>query len=151
MHIHRRVIIECKQKGLWRCLTEPELIRQWVTNMVDEIPDEGARPGLGAKSTIRMREGTKIVNFRCVVTEWKPEYRLGIRFTGGSLGPSLEMDVTYELSRGEDTGTALDFDVDLPLHGFVYKLLAPLIWLGAVNNTKKDLAKLAELAPTILG
>jgi hypothetical protein len=150
MHLHRRILLDSTPSAVWRCLTQFELQRQWITQLVEETPDNPGRVGLGAGSTVKMREGGKIVTYRSAVTAWEPERRLAIRLSGGSFSPGMEMDVAYDLSLGE-TGTFLDYDVQVPLKGFVFKLMAPIIWLAAASNAKKDLAKLRGLAPTIKG
>jgi hypothetical protein len=146
MHIHRRIEIDCSPKILWKCLTDDELVKQWVSQLVDDIPDDRQRIGLGALSTLRLREGAKVVSYRSVVTEWEPERLLAIRLSGGSFAPGMEMDVRYEISQEHVTGTVLDMDVTVPLKGLLFKLLGPLVWLGSVSNAKKDLTKLKELA-----
>ena len=135
--------------AVWRCLTEFKLQQKWITQLVEETPDDPEQVGLGAGSTVRMREGSKIVTYRSVVTAWEPGRRLAIRLSGGSFPPGMEMDVTYGLSQGE-TGTHLDYDVQVPLKGVFFKLMAPFIWVVAARNAKKDLAKLQGLAPTII-
>jgi hypothetical protein len=149
MHTHRRLLLDCPPNSVWRCLTEFELQKQWITQLVDETPDDPARVGAGAGSTIRMREGGKIVTYRSVVTAWEPERRLAIRLSGGSFAPGMEMDIVYALSQGEG-GTILDYDAQVPLKGIMFKLMAPIIWLVAASTAKKDLAKLRALAPTIM-
>ena len=150
MHIHRRVSLDCSPKAVWRCLTEFDLQQQWIAQLVDETPDEPGPVGVGVGSTMRLREGGKIVAYRCIVTGWEPERRLAIRLSGGSFAAGMEMDVAYELAQ-DGTSTILDYDVKVPLKGFFFTLMAPLIWLAAAGNAKKDLAKLKALAPTVGG
>jgi hypothetical protein len=148
MHLHRRVSLACTPTALWRCLTEFDLQKQWITQLVDETPDHPAHVGVGAASTMRMREGKKIVTYRSVVLAWEPGRRLAIRLSGGSFAPGMEMDVAYGLSLGE-TGMTLDYDVQVPLKGIMFKLMAPLIWLASASNAKKSLMKLKALGETI--
>jgi hypothetical protein len=149
MRIHRRIQIEASAAVVWRCLTEPQLLEQWVSQWVDETPDDSPGTGLGASSTLRLREGGKIVTYRSVVTAWEPERKLAIRLSGGSFPPGMEMDIIYELHWGDRNITFLDYDATIPLKGIAYKLLAPIIWLACVSNARTDLAKLKVLAPSI--
>jgi hypothetical protein len=96
-----------------------------------------------------MREGSRVVTYRSIVTEWEPKQKLAIRLSGGSLGEGMEMDVIYELNQEDLTGVVLDYDATVPLKGFFFKLLAPIIWLGMAGSSKQDLAKLKALAPTV--
>jgi uncharacterized protein YndB with AHSA1/START domain len=148
MHIHRRTLLDCPPSAVWRCLTEFDLQQRWITQLVEEIPDDPGRVGLGAVSTLRMREGNRVVTYRSVVTAWEPGRRLALRLSGGSFSPGMQMDVAYDLSPSE-TGTVLEYDVQVPLKGIVFKLMAPIIWFVAASNAKRDLTKLRSLAPTI--
>jgi carbon monoxide dehydrogenase subunit G len=150
MHIHRRMQIACTPAQLWRCLTEPELLKRWVTDLVDETPEDPSRTtGVGAVSTMQLREGKRIVAYRSVVTAWEPLRRVAIRFSGGSFGPGMEMDVAYGIAPEDNGGTVLDYDVHVPMKGFFFKLLSPLFQLMAASKTNKDLSALKALAPTI--
>lgn len=150
MHVHRRIQVECAEAALWRCLIEPRLLKEWITDFFDERPDDPAKTGLGAASTLRMKEGGKIVTYRVLVTEWQPPSRLTVQVSGGSLGPNNKADVTYELSPGDFSGqTTLDYDLEIPLRGFIFWLMSPLIRFFANRSAKRDLARLAQFAPTI--
>jgi carbon monoxide dehydrogenase subunit G len=149
MHIHRQLAIACPPRSVWRCLTEFELQKEWITQLVDETPDQPNAPvGIGSASNMRLREGGKTVTYRCVVTKWQPERKLGICLSGGSFAAGMNMHVVYDLKPTE-LGTTLDYDVQVPLKGLFFKLMAPLIWIAAASNAKKDLTKLKSLAPTI--
>ncbi len=149
MHVQRRHLIRATPRALWRCLTELDLQKKWISQLVDETPDGGPHTGVGARSTMRMKEGNKTVSYACVVTAWEPERRLAIRLTEGSFAPGMAMDVVYGLSAA-DGGTWLDYDVRVPMVGLKFKLLMPLIWLVSLGNVKKDMAKLAALAPAMV-
>jgi uncharacterized protein YndB with AHSA1/START domain len=149
MHIHRRVRIDASPPAVWRCLTETSLLKQWVSNLLEETPEGPQQSGIGAVSNIQMREGSRVVTYRSIVTEWEPKQKLAIRLSGGSLGEGMEMDVIYELNQEDLTGVVLDYDATVPLKGFFFKLLAPIIWLGMAGSSKQDLAKLKALAPTV--
>lgn len=149
MHFHERIEIDCTPAQLWRCLTEPALLQQWVSSLVDETPEDPARTtGAGAASTMRLREGKKIVVYRSVVTAWEPERRIAVRLSGGSFAPGMEMDVTYDIAPHAG-GTSLDYDVRVPMKGLFFKLMAPLFRLMAMTNANKDLSTLKELAPSV--
>jgi carbon monoxide dehydrogenase subunit G len=151
MHIHRRIEVDCRPEQLWRCLTDAALLKQWVSNLVEETPDDPKRNGLGALSTIQMREGTKVVAYRSVVTAWDPERRLAIRLSGGSFAKGMAMDVLYALSQPTEVRTVLDYDVTVRLKGLFFTLLGPIIFLASASSTRKDLAKLKALADSFKG
>lgn len=148
MTLHRQVIVNCTAAQLWRCLTEVELLKQWISQLVDESLDDPKRTGLGALSTIQLREGARVVSYRSVVTEWEPQQRLGIRISGGSFAAGMTMAVSYDLTQFERDQTSLNYDVCVPLLG-KFRLLGPLIWMVSASNARRDLAKLKTLAPTL--
>lgn len=147
MRIHRQLNIDASPAAVWRCLVEPELQKRWITQLVDETPDDASAVGLGTTSTMRMQEGDKVVPYRCKVTAWEPERHLTIQLTGGTFAEDMAMDVKYDLVPAL-AGTTLDYDVVVPMKGFAFKVLTPLIWLAASSNSTKDLAKLSVVAET---
>src|SRR5688500_14783494 len=40
MRVHRQLKIDAPPSAVWRCLVEPELQKQWITQLVDETPDD---------------------------------------------------------------------------------------------------------------
>jgi uncharacterized protein YndB with AHSA1/START domain len=149
MHIHRRTEIACSPATLWLCLTDMELLKRWITQLVDETLDDPSRSGLGALSTVRIREGNKVVAYRCVVTAWEPARRLAIRLSGGLFAEGMEMDVTYDLSHADGATTILDYDVSVPLKGMLFRVMGPIIWLASAGSANRDMAKLQVLAQTM--
>jgi uncharacterized protein YndB with AHSA1/START domain len=148
MRAHRRITIDSPSEVVWLCLTDPALVKQWITNMVDDIPEHPGRPiGVGTRSTMRLREGKRIRDYTCIITAWEPGKHLAIRMAGGSFAPGMEMDVRYQLSPVPEGRTLLDFDVQVPMKGW-FRLMAPLFKLMAAGNTNRELAKLQEVART---
>ncbi|HEV7765550.1 MAG TPA: SRPBCC family protein [Thermoanaerobaculia bacterium] len=149
MHVHRQLEIQGTRAQLWRCLTDPEVLKRWVSSLVDDTPEDPERTsGVGVVSTMRLREGNKVVAYRSVVTEWEHERRLAIRISGGMFAEGMEMDVAYEISSRAGGGMLLDYDVRVPLKGF-FLLMSPLIWLMSKKNANTDLTKLQTLVPTV--
>jgi carbon monoxide dehydrogenase subunit G len=88
-----------------------------------------------------------VVTYRSKVTAWEPERHLSIQLTGGTFAEDMAMDVRYDLVP-EAEGTTLDYDVVVPMKGFAFKVLTPLLWLVASTNSIKDLARLSVVAET---
>lgn len=147
MRVHRQLKIDAPPAAVWRCLVEPELQKQWITQFVDDTPDDASAVGVGATSTMRLREGDDVVTYRSKVTAWEPERHLSIQLTGGTFAEDMAMDVRYDLVP-EESGTTLDYDVVVPMKGFAFKVLTPLLWLVASTNSIKDLARLSVVAET---
>lgn len=147
MRVHRQLKIDAPPAAVWRCLVEPELQKRWITQLVDETPDDASAVGVGATSSMRLREGDQVVTYRSKVTAWEPERHLSIQLTGGTFAEDMAMDVRYDLVP-EAAGTTLDYDVVVPMKGFASKVLTPLLWLVASTNSIKDLARLSVVAET---
>ena len=137
--------IDATPAVLWRCLTEPDLLKEWVPGYVDETPEDPARTrGVGVASTMRLREGSRISTYRCVVMRWEPERAVAIRLTGGAFAKDMHMDVDYEITPLE-RGCRVDYRVQCAMKG-LYILLAPVIWLVSRGNATKALTTLARVA-----
>jgi carbon monoxide dehydrogenase subunit G len=146
MRAQKTVRIACTPAQLWPYLTEPELIKRWVEDLVDDTPEDPARTtGVGVVSTMRLREGGKTRSYRSVMTAWEPPRRLALRLTGGSFAEGMAMDVEYRIAP-DGAGCILEQDVAVPLKGW-FVLMAPLVWIGSRANARKTLGKLAEIAP----
>ena len=99
MEIRHSADIACTPARLWPWLTEPERLKAWVPGFVEEIPDDPARTsGVGAGSTMKLREGSKVLDYRCVVTRWEPERAVDIRLSGGALAKDMHMDLAYDVT-----------------------------------------------------
>ena len=145
MHVRKTLDIACSPARLWPYLTEPELIKRWLADLVDDTPEDPAKTsGVGVVSTMRLREGSKIQSYRCVTTAWEHERRVAIRLTGGSFADGMAMDVDYRITPAGE-GSRLDYEVHVPLKG-VFILLAPVMWIASRGNARKTLGKLAEIA-----
>lgn len=145
MEARHSQVIAATPAVLWRCLTEPALLKDWVPGYVDETPEDPARTGgVGVVSTMRLREGSRIKSYRCVVTRWEPERGVGIRISGGAFAKDMHMDVDYAIER-MDGACRVDFREQCAMKG-LYLILAPLIWLVSRANAAKALATLAQVA-----
>lgn len=144
MQVRREIVIAAPPARVWRCLTEPDLLPKWISGFVDETVETPRPPAVGTVSTMRLKEGAKVVSYRSVLTAWKPGERLAIRLTGGSFAEGMAMDVDYAISP-EGEGTRLVYDARVPMKG-LFLLLAPIMRLAAGANAKRDLAKLKALA-----
>jgi uncharacterized protein YndB with AHSA1/START domain len=150
MHLHRTVTIGAPPAVVWRCLTDPDFRPKWLSNFVSEEPDEPGRTGAGTSATVRLRQNNRVVEYRSSVIEWDPERRLSVGLTGGGLPKDEVMGVIYTLSPGDGpAGTAVDYDFHFPVRNWFFKLLSPLIRLGAGKQIEINLANLKALAESL--
>lgn len=149
MQVRREIVIGASPTRVWRCLTEPAMLPQWISGFVDETVETPGPPAVGTVSTMRLKEGAKIATYRSVLTAWRPGERLAIRLTGGSFSEGMAMDVDYAIA-AEGGGTRLAYDARVPMKG-IFLLLAPIMRLAAGANAKRDLARLKTLAESAEG
>ena len=145
MRFETRMTLPCTPEKLWPLLTDPQGIKTWLEDLVDDVPDDPSHTsGVGVRSTMHLREGKKVQTYHSVTTAWEPQRRVAIQLTGGSFARGMAMDVDYRITP-EGAGSRLDYVVEVPLKGF-FVLMAPLIWIGSRSNANKALTKLAEVA-----
>ena len=142
MDVRHQVEIACTPAALWPWLTEPALLKEWVPGFVEETPDDPARTsGVGTRSTMKLREGSRVSTYQSVVTRWEPERAVAIRLSGGSFAKDMHMDIAYEVTPTA-RGCRLEFHEHCDMKG-LYLLLAPVFWIAGRANVTKALAKLA--------
>ena len=150
MHLHRQLAIDAAPADVWRCITEYELRKRWMGQLVSEELDDPERRGAGTTATVRLRQNGKVVEYRSTVIDWEPERKLSVGITGGTLPPYLAMGAIYELSPADDVSkTVLNYDFHLPVKSFFMRLLSPLIRKGAAKAIDPDLARLKALAESL--
>ncbi len=147
MHIEREIAIHAPAATVWRCITEFDLRKRWMAQLVSEDIENPDARGVGSVATVRLLQNNKIVTYRSTVIDWEPDRKLSVGMTGGSLPPDLAMGVIYELSPGDAADTTiLKFDFHMPLRGFILRLITPLIKMGVGQAIGRDHAQLKSLA-----
>ncbi|MDH3732690.1 MAG: SRPBCC family protein [Gemmatimonadota bacterium] len=144
MKITRSVTIDTTRERLWFFLTDQEAIKRWNTDIIsDEVLTEGPL-GVGTRSRIMIREGSREVEYANEIIEYDEPDRLSIRLTGGSLGDG-PMTIHYVVS-GSNGALDVRFDSDWEAHGVVLKLLSPLLTLMGRRNARRVMSRLKEVA-----
>lgn len=138
----------CQPEDLWLFLDEPELQKQWMSNLV-ELDISGAdRPCQGAGFRMRMREGGRVVTYQGEITRHDRPHHLAVRFWGGSVKRGMAVRVDYRL-KADGSHTRLDITSQLEAAslGLGARLLLPLAML--LNRLKmrgylRELKRLVE-------
>lgn len=146
--VERKVVIDCSPHILWKCLTELELLKKWITELEDEVAADSKETGVGVRSTMVMREGSKLVSYETVITHWAPDRRLAVSLQGGSFPANASMLLDYQLEPVHSGATKLVYAATLPLLGS-FRLLLPLIYIASSVNLSRDLKKLSLLAGSL--
>jgi carbon monoxide dehydrogenase subunit G len=147
MHIQREYAIRAPAETVWRCLTEFELRKRWMAQLVSEEVDQPENRGVGSVAIVRLLQRNQVVTYRSTVIDWEPCRKLSVGMTGGSLPPDLAIGVIYELSPGDAAETTLlKYDFHMPVQSFVLKLLMPCMRSAVGRIMDRDHAKLKALA-----
>lgn len=150
MHLERQIAINAPATTVWRCLTEFDLRKRWMAQLVSEEFDDPDARGVGSVATVRLLQNGKIVTYRSTVIDWEPGHKLSVGMTGGTLPPDVAMGVIYELSPGDAAETTvLGYDFHMPVRGFLLRLIKPLIRKGVGQIVDRDHAKLKALAESL--
>lgn len=144
MKIQKTTRIETSPEHLWQFLTDPEKVRSWTPSVVSDEPISSGPPEVGFKSLMKIKEGSKIVEYDSEITIYAPERQLGLVLRGGNLGKG-PMDVMYTLEP-EPHGTSLTYEARWQPHGLMLKLMSPIITRIAQNNVIEQMGLLKSLA-----
>jgi carbon monoxide dehydrogenase subunit G len=147
MHLDRQIAIHAPAAMVWRCLTEFDLRKRWMAQLVSEDIENAEPRGVGSVATVRLLQNNKIVTYRSTVIDWDPGRKLSVGMTGGTLPPDIVMGVIYELTPGDEAGaTILKYDFHMPVKGFFLRMIKPLIRIGVGQVVDRDHAQLKALA-----
>ena len=144
MRIEHSIETRTTPESLWTLLTEPEQIKRWIPELISDEPTNPGQEGVGTKTRMRLKEGSKIVEYGSEITAFTPQEHLGLRLTGGNLGAS-PMDVDYRLSPVE-RGTAVHYTSTWQPRGIFLRLLSPLLTAMSKRNIRSQFQRLRELA-----
>ncbi len=141
MNLERTIDLAASPTRVWMCLTEPDLIAQWITELVSDEPITPAPTGVGTRTRMKIREGSRVVEYETEILAYQPQRELSIEMHGGSLGRE-PMRISYRL---EDRGTStrLVYRASWRPRGVVLHLLLPLIIVVGRRNLRRTLHRLA--------
>ncbi|MEM7355617.1 MAG: SRPBCC family protein [Acidobacteriota bacterium] len=144
MRIEHSIETRATPESLWNLLTDPEQIKQWIPELISDEPTTPGQEGVGTKTRMRLKEGSKIVEYSSEITTFTPPQRLGLRLTGGHLGAS-PMEVEYRFSQVE-RGTAVHYTSTWQPRGLLLRLLSPLLTAVSKRNIRAQFQRLRSLA-----
>ncbi len=140
MNFSNAISISCNPEELWAWLTEPEKIRSWNPEILEQETISAGEVGPGFRSRVLMKEGKKSVWYEEEILEFKPSTTLKMKLSGGSLGKG-PMIMTYRLS-DEGDKTKLSYANTWEPKGVILKLLHGIITKVAKKNVEGSLNKL---------
>ena len=146
MNIKRRIEIGKTPADLWPWLTETERIQRWNTDVVSDEPTTPGPAAVGMRTHMKVREGSRVVDYETVLTVYDPEKAVALEMRGGSLGAN-PMLVSY-LLRPVGQGSELIFTSAWQPQGILLRLMSPLIGVMARSKIRGTLSRLKQLAET---
>jgi uncharacterized protein YndB with AHSA1/START domain len=144
MRIERTVDLAASPARVWALLTEPDQIKRWITELVSDEPTTPPPIGVGTRTKMKIREGSRVVDYETEILAYTPERELELEMRGGSLGAE-PMRVSYLLTE-VGGATRLVYRSRWRPRGVLLTLLLPVIVLVGRRNLGKSLGRLAELA-----
>ena len=143
MQIERTIDLPASPARVWTLLTQPDLVARWITELVSDEPLTPPPVGVGTTTRMKIREGSRVVEYATEILVFDVHRQLAIELRGGSLGAS-PMRVSYELTDLGDA-TRLVYRSTWRPTGFLLRLLLPLIMIIGRRNLRRSLGRLSDL------
>jgi carbon monoxide dehydrogenase subunit G len=144
MHIERTIDLDAGPAWVWALLTEPDQVKRWIRELVDDVPTTPPPVGVGTTTRMTIREGSRTVEYATEILVFELQRELVLEMRGGSLG-AHPMRISYRLDP-HDAGTRLTYRSSWRPSGILLWLLLPLITVMGRRNLRRSLGRLAELA-----
>src|SRR5688572_7133956 len=135
MLLERTVDLAAPPARIWALLTDPEQVARWITEIVSDEPVTPPPVGVGTTTRMKMREGSRVVEYATEILAYTPERELEIEMRGGSLGAE-PMRVSYRLSE-LGAATRLVYRSTWRPRGILLWLLLPLIIVMGRFNLRR--------------
>ena len=142
MHIQRTIEIRTRPEALWKLLTDAEQVKRWIPELVSDEPVTPGPDRVGSVSRLKVREGSRIVDYTSEITVYEPTTHFEIELKAGSLG-AKPMRVSYEI---KDDPTLLRYTARWRPSGIMLRLMHPLIAVMARRNTRVTLQRIKAIA-----
>ncbi len=144
MHIERTIQIRQPAEDLWAWLTETERVQRWNPSIISDEPTTPGPPGVGTRTRMKLREGSRIVDYETELTAYEPATAVALEMRGGNLGVS-PMHIRYDLTSNHQ-GTELRYRARWRPRGLMLRLMSPMIGVMARRECNRSLARLKEIA-----
>jgi uncharacterized protein YndB with AHSA1/START domain len=143
MILERTIDLPGSPARVWTYLSEPEQVARWITELVSDEPTTPPPVGVGTQTRMKIREGSRVVEYTTEILVFEPCRELAIEMRGGSLGAE-PMRVSYSLT---DLGgsTRLVYRSSWRPRGILLYLLFPLIVVMGRRNLRRSLGRLSDL------
>jgi uncharacterized protein YndB with AHSA1/START domain len=146
-HGHNSGSVEINRPAaqVWRYLTDDELIKKWVSGLAEIRHMTPGVTGEGEK--LRLKEGYEGKGVEMEMTMWRIEAPRRMEFTLEGLGDpanGFTEKAAYVLEE-KDGKTRVTLSAQTEYHGFLVRLMEPLITPAADKKLAGDLARLKAM------
>ena len=148
MQIQRTIDLPTSPARVWTLLSEPDNVARWITELVSDEPLTPPPVGVGTTTRMKIREGSRVVEYTTEILAYDVHRELAIEMRGGSLGAS-PMRVSYHLTDLGDA-TRLVYRSTWRPTGILLWILLPLIIVMGRRNLRRSLGRLSALCQPAL-
>lgn len=122
-------------------VTEPHLLKQWVSGYVSATQLYGCPTSVGAKGVVTMNVGGEKRNFVTTLLAFEKDKLLRMRFQGAEFNMILTVSA-------EDAGglTKIRYSTEAEYSNPIYRFMEPVIAWSAQKKLETDLASLRQRA-----
>ncbi len=145
MEVQRSISIGAPPEGVWKFVSEPELILEWYLPLRRFEYTSDLRRAVGAPFMFEEQFPGRSFTLECVITEWKEPERVRFEMTSGPMMTSYEEAWTVEPT---PSGSTFTFTERAVFANPILRSLSPLIARMSGATIVKMLAELKRLAET---
>jgi carbon monoxide dehydrogenase subunit G len=145
MNVQLSETIDCHPSALWPWIDETDKAKQWLRGLESAVPITKGPKRPGHETTLRIREGRKLSEYKQTILEYEPEKRFKMRMEGGCLR-GMAMIVDYRLVDLGNHRTRLDYECTAEATGFMRILAKVFAVFGRMQARSffRELKRLAE-------
>jgi uncharacterized protein YndB with AHSA1/START domain len=135
--LYAEIKIAQPREKVFAWVTEPALLKEWVSGYISETPLYGCPTVVGSKGMVTMNLDGEKWNFVTTVLEFQKDQHLKMRFQGAEF--NMVLNVAVEDTNG---GSKVKYATETEYKKPIYHLLEPIIAWSAQNKIKTDLSEL---------
>lgn len=137
---------KCSPEHLWPFLEDPEKLKLWMKDVLEDRASKGGPIGLGSFFSMKFKQGGKTQHYRGEILIYDRPKHLGLKMKGGDFQHETEMFIDFKL---QDLGgrTRLDYMESVDSAGALSQLMSPVVKLFSMMQLKgffKTLRTLVE-------
>lgn len=146
MEMKHSAEFECSPEHLWPFLEDPEKLKLWMKDVLEDHASKGGPVGVGSTFSMKVKQGGRTQHYRGEVLIYDRPKHLNLKLKGGDFQHETEMFIDFKL---KDLGgrTRLDYVETVDAAGALSQLVSPVVKLFSKMQLKgffKTLRTLVE-------